>query len=645
MKDPVGKSLGQYHILEQLGEGGMALVYKAYDTNLERNVAVKIIRSDQFGSAVMERMLQRFEREAKALAKLSHPNIVKVIDYGEQEGVPYLVMEYLTGGTLKQMTRGRPLRWQDAVRLLIPVCHALQHAHDEGIIHRDIKPSNIIMSKSGEPMLTDFGISKILEGDQITVDLTATGTGIGTPEYMAPEQGLEHVVDARVDVYALGMVLYELVTGNLPFRADTPLAVLLKKNTEPLPSPKKFIPNLPNDVEWTIIKALQREPNNRFQSAGELLAALENIAEGKPVAPKKVANFPPFRRVPVRPFYIIGAMGFLGILAAFFVFNLVKTDVIETQIVQAQSPSPIATSSTPTRLATTSALPPTPVVTETKPVRRASVDGMEMVYVPAGEFIRGASSGDISTLLRMCPKCPNDSLVDAQPQRIIYLDAFWIDKTEVTNEQFAKFVADSGYRTTAETTDDHSYVHDLNTHKFVKAPDADWSHPQGKNSNILNKDKHPVTQISWLDASAYCNWAGRRLPTEAEWEKASRGEDGQMFPWGDSLPNSGLLNFDYFSNGAVETGMYLEGASPYGALEMSGNLWEWVVDYYSEDYYQNAPSKNPTGPTTGIYKVMRGGSWASELNTELMNITTFFRLTNYEYMSSDVMGFRCATSQ
>ena len=162
MSSLIGQSLGRYHILEQLGEGGMATVYKAYDTRLETDVAVKVIRTENILPSTLDRSLKRFEREAKALARLTHPNIVKVTDYGEYEGKPYLVMPYLPGGTLKQKLE-KPIPWQEAARLLLPIARALDFAHRQNMVHRDVKPSNILITADGEPMLTDFGIAKILD--------------------------------------------------------------------------------------------------------------------------------------------------------------------------------------------------------------------------------------------------------------------------------------------------------------------------------------------------------------------------------------------------------------------------------------------------------------------------------------------------
>ena len=280
MSSLVGQSLGRYQIVEQLGEGGMAAVYKAFDTRLERFVALKVILPN---FQISNQFLKRFEREAKALAQLSHPNIVKVHDYGEHvaaggDAVPYLVMEYLPGGTLKA-SAGQTISPAEAARLLLPLARALGHAHRQGIVHRDVKPANVLITESGEPMLSDFGIARMLEGDQ-TQGLTGTGMGIGTPEYMAPEQGMGEKVDARADIYALGVMLYEMVTGRKPYRADTPMAVMLKKASEPLPPPTRYIPSLPPAVEGVILKALARQPEQRYASMDQFAAALENIMRG-----------------------------------------------------------------------------------------------------------------------------------------------------------------------------------------------------------------------------------------------------------------------------------------------------------------------------------------------------------------------------
>jgi serine/threonine protein kinase len=286
----VGTSLGRYHILEQPGEGGMAVVYKALDTSLQRLVAIKMILP---GRQFSPQMLKRFEREARTLAQLSHPNIVKILDYGEYNGTPFLVMEYLSGGTLKKVLeehKGKPYDWREAAKLLGPISSALAVAHQQNIIHRDVKPSNILLTEHGQPMLTDFGIAKVLDNEE-TADLTGGGVGIGTPKYMAPEQGMGQA-DARSDIYALGTVYYEMVTGRPPYQADTPMAIMLKKSTEPLPRPKKFNPELPDQIENILIKALARQPQNRYADMRTFGLALETIAATSSGTHKPGHDFP-----------------------------------------------------------------------------------------------------------------------------------------------------------------------------------------------------------------------------------------------------------------------------------------------------------------------------------------------------------------
>ena len=278
MASLIGQSIGRYEILEQLGEGGMATVYKARDTRLERFVAIKVIRTDQFAPNMLDEMLKRFEREAKALAMLSHPYIVPVHDYGEYEGAPYLVMQYIPCGTLKDRPAGT-MAWQQSVHTLLPIAQALAYAHEHNVIHRDIKPGNILLTEKGLPLLSDFGIAKILEGSSTTT-LTGAGLSIGTPEYMAPEQWTGQS-SPQSDIYSLGVVLYELVTGHKPYTADTPVGIMLKQVHDPLPMPRQFVPDLPEELENILLTALARQPEERPHSMGEFTAALETLADGQ----------------------------------------------------------------------------------------------------------------------------------------------------------------------------------------------------------------------------------------------------------------------------------------------------------------------------------------------------------------------------
>ncbi len=267
----VGHTLGAYQLVDRLGQGGMATVYKAYEPTLDRYVAVKVL--PQF-FAKDHNFMARFRREARAVAQLSHPNIVPIYSFGEQGAITYIAMQYVTGGTLKQ-TRGQVYDTERALKLITPVTQALAYAHQQGIIHRDIKPSNVLMSEREWPLLADFGLAKMTE---TSTQLTGTGLGVGTPMYMSPEQGRGTNVDHRTDIYSLGIMLYEMLTGDVPFKADTPMAIVIKHITAPMPIPRQANPKIPEDLERIILKTTAKNPNDRYQTADEVAGALEMVS-------------------------------------------------------------------------------------------------------------------------------------------------------------------------------------------------------------------------------------------------------------------------------------------------------------------------------------------------------------------------------
>jgi serine/threonine protein kinase len=256
-------------------------------------VAIKVIRLVNFDSSVAAPLLERFEREAKSLAKMMHPNIVPVYDFGEHNDSPYLVMAYIPGGTLKTLA-GKAMPYQQAGGLLVPVAQSLSYAHGLNIIHCDVKPANILITVSGQPMLSGFGIAKIMGDSRDT--LTATGAYIGTPEYMPPEQWTNHVVP-QTDIYSLGVVFYELVTGRRPFAANIPAGVLLKHFNEPVPPPTRFVPGLPVEVEQVLFKALAKRPAERYASMADFAAVLEKLSLGSLASETVRVDIPKGNRV------------------------------------------------------------------------------------------------------------------------------------------------------------------------------------------------------------------------------------------------------------------------------------------------------------------------------------------------------------
>ena len=332
MADLVGQNLGPYRILEQIGLGGMATVYKAYHAAMDRYVAIKVLpqhlaRDPNFRA--------RFQREARAIARLEHLYILPVYDAGEDEGIPYLVMRYTDSGDLSDLIARQSLTIARAVQLISQVAAGLAYAHRLGVIHRDVKPANVLLSRAGDVLLTDFGIAKIYEE---TLQLTSEGTMVGTPAYMAPEQVQGQPVDARTDIYALGVVLYQALTGECPFMADTPLALALMHIHNPLRPPRQLNPNIPESLERIMLRALAKSPADRFQTADEMAEALHNaladLSRPTAVVAAPAAPTPPIQPPPTpapaaptardgrpRGWLAAGAVAAaVGLLALFLVF-------------------------------------------------------------------------------------------------------------------------------------------------------------------------------------------------------------------------------------------------------------------------------------------------------------------------------------
>ena len=630
MKNLTGKLVDRYQILELLGKGGMAMVYKAYDPRLEREVAVKIIRLEAFPPEELHDVRKRFEREAKALAKLSHPNIIKVMDYGEYEGSPFLVMEYLQGGTLKHII-GKRMSWQEAMQLLLPIARGLEYAHLRGIVHRDIKPANILLTENGEPMLSDFGIVKLFQGGETTT-LTASGAAVGTPEYMAPEQWTGET-DPKSDMYSLGVILYEAITGRRPYDADTPGGLFLKQVTEPLPQPRDIVPDLPASVEQFLLNTLDKEPSERYDDLGAFVKELEGLltvhsfqmrsveyvarkdtkadADADRLVVEKSSPLPRQNRrlvsIVVVAIVLIGVIlgGIFGLPPLLYKLeNSPEPTLTLTEKVSQEPTQPVTST---VELNPTSKAAFTPEVTTTPELGigsswTRSADGMVMMYIPAGEFFMGSENGG----------------KEERPVHTVYLDAFWIDATELTNSKYAKCMSSGVCGLPSKFENDPEYAN------------------------------FPVDYITWEDAKTYCEWIGGRLPTEAEWEKAARGGlIGKNYPWGDEPP----VNNPGAENGALVRGegdplIAVKTFAPngYGLYDMAGNAREYVNDWYDSEYYANSPSDNPQGPisgevtSSGQYRVKRSGSWMSDPN--------FVRNSSRYWYCNECtdIGFRCVHS-
>lgn len=616
-----GRRFGPYELISPLGAGGMATVYKAFHPAMNRHVALKILPRHLAGEASF---MERFQREAQLVAQLQHPHILPVFDFGLSEGYAYIVMPMVTGGTLIDLMERGPVPLEQALLLAEEIADALDYAHQRGLIHRDVKPGNVLMDERGHCLLTDFGLAKIRQTQD--AGLTMSGTILGTPAYMSPEQGNGLPLDGRSDVYSLGIILYELVTGRPPYRAETPLAVMLKHVSEPTPPPTLINKTLPSVVEEVVMRALAKRPEDRYATAGDLMRALRHARENlraTMAGPVVAQPVPGATRVPwwgvagvglVVLAVVVGAIGWRMANVAAPVptptptLNTPITPATQAPVQPSATLPPLVFTATPAPAQTDT---PPPIATTSVPAsagpltETSSVDGAVLIFVPAGPFLRGADAQDINAL-------PAE-----KPQQSITLDAFWIDQTEVTNAQYTLCVqAGACTPPTSRQSSTRSAYYDA---------------PQFAN--------YPVIYISWGDARRYCAWAGRRLPSEAEWEKAARGDTGFRYPWGNELPSLSRSNFNNSVGDTSAVGAYPSGASPLGTWDMAGNVMEWVNDWYSGPYYATSPLVNPTGPDrSALGHSVRGGAW----NSGAVEVRLTHRRAFAETARQNFIGFRCA---
>lgn len=411
------EKIGRYEIKSELGRGGMATVYRAWDPLFEREVALKVLPPELLHADPQFKL--RFEREAKIIASLEHPSIVPVYDVGDDTGQPYFVMRYMSGGSLSDRIKAKVMTVAEVVRILEQLAPGMDEAHSKGIVHRDLKPSNILFDAKGTPYISDFGIAKLSQAQGGNV----TGSAIiGTPAYMAPEQAQGTGVDGRTDIYAVGIILFEMLTGKQPYEADTPMAVAFKHITDPVPQILESNPSLPSDVETVIQKAMAKNKDDRFSTAGELVDALRTIASGqklpveqltiKGVAPAKgsltktikaspaakAAMEAPARKgfnvwLVVIPLLLIGVFG-----GGFLLFNLINspggteapTQTQEvappTNTIEVAPPATETSASVPVIVDTPTATVPPATDTPTQPAVRV-IGGADMIAFVANNEI------------------------------------------------------------------------------------------------------------------------------------------------------------------------------------------------------------------------------------------------------------------
>jgi formylglycine-generating enzyme required for sulfatase activity/serine/threonine protein kinase len=635
----VGRKVGNWVIESRIGAGGMGTVYLARHETLGTSAAVKVLSTDLGDDP---KFRERFFQEARTQAQLRHPHIAQVIDFHEQDGAYFLVVEYVDGQALDKIIRaaGGPIEIPRALDWAKQALSALDFAHQKKVIHRDVKPANLLIDGRDQLKVVDFGIAIEIGGRR----LTTMSASIGTPPYMSPEQIISPWrIDHRADVYSMGIVLYELLTGRVPFDDPDIVKVQQAQCETPPPPPRTINPAIPAALEAIVLKALEKDPNARYGGCGDFSRAIEAFEQGQeapdtaglravalpatprptpsaapqpavaaPVAPRTPQ--PPVHKAtvleqapppsgPARPSLPApppargGASRVLVIVAA-VIGGIVLLAVGGLYLLYLIGRVAQRMDSNGTKGKGT--LAHGQVRTRTN-----SADGLEYAWIPSGTFEMGCVPADV------------DCSEDEAPRHSVRLSrGFWMGRTEVTVAAWRRFASATSYQGPVGAT---------------QLSDSDTN--------------QPIVQASWDDAQAYCRWAGGgRLPTEAEWERAARGDrEGAKYPWGDAAPvcRTGASSGASFDGCATTSVQPVASYAPngFGLYDMAGNAAEWCADKYRGHYYASAEAAtDPTGATFGMSRVVRGGTSSASATS----LRASARGASAPDTRGSNLGFRCA---
>jgi formylglycine-generating enzyme required for sulfatase activity/tRNA A-37 threonylcarbamoyl transferase component Bud32 len=658
-EDLTGQVLGGCKLELALGQGAMGTVYRATHLALRKTVAVKVLLSSRFGD---HRQVEQFFTEARAAAAIEHQNITAVHDVGQENGHYYIVTQFIKGESLQdRIERESRLEVDEAVRIALETVRGLAVAHKKRVVHRDIKPANIMLTKSGEVKIADFGLAIQPESD----DGLSGGVEImGTPAYMSPEQIDGRIVDHRADLYSLGVTLYYMTTGKKPFEAATPMEVLLKHMRERLVPPTQVNFSIPKELGQVIERLMAKEPTNRYRDAEELEKDLEQILRGG--KPKVVVAMEDFMQrmeqigkedaTPVRDRSTFTAAAVAGVVASIcaILFTVALPDIraAATQTVEARDSIVVEAEN---------------IFMAAEEFARLNPGEIDEIRLAFGKLLEGEFPDNWQTNARtrisqheqeydllsrrkvreywdQCAKHrQDDKLVEALlvlheiPETWLKGDLgkeVELKRSRLSQELMKKtgmaLVPGGNFLAGREKREEYlpHYLIDVTEvsnsqyRRFVNS--ANYTPPKHwKDGKIpVGAEDLPVVGVSLEDARTYAGWADKRLPTALEWEKAARGTDGRTYPWGDEF-DAKAANCLKADNGLVHVDLGAAGRSPYGCLHMAGNACEWTT---SED------------PETSFPLVFGGGC-----RSHLVNVRTFSALPqDPTHVDTDrPVGFRC----
>ncbi len=631
----------RYTIERRLGRGGMGTVYAATDTVLQRVVALKVL--DAVEPSHQASHYARLLREAQLAARVEHERVARVYDVGTHDGFAFVAMEYVPGGTLRQWVTGREVPWPQLVDIATQIAEGLAELHSRGIVHRDLKPENAMLTAQGGVKLLDFGLARHTvvaldepSGAPVRPDATdgTTVATCGTPDYMAPEQYGNQPLDARIDVFALGVIIYELATGQRLFRGTTPREIMNATLGGAPPLTGGAWASAPERLREHAGRMLAVDPKQRFADGIKVLAALRELAPALPPPrsglPAATLTGRDLTQPDLRPEGVRHRLWSARFIARASVVAAAAA-VVTIQLARrygdhAHRPGP----------------PP-----------------RGMVLIDAGTIEVGRTADEIGRecveIGSGCDRAQREQMAREIPRTRVAVPAFFLDQNEVTNEDYAAMLNTySGMLVVSDDEDNH-YPRYVRPNAGTLGSDVliDLNKRHGGIEYVNQREyrvrpgreKLPVPVVSWYGAKLYCESHGKRLPTENEWEAAARGRDDRRFPWGNELPrcggvvvpNDGEIAMPRACAAEVEpqiVGSAAQDVSPEGVHDLGGNVAEWTSSQFVEERARSLQSASREAP-----RVIRGGSWGESFMARSSG-----RSSRPPQVMGPNLGFRCASN-